>query len=125
MTQPTMQNQPPSPPAPFVDRHAHLRLQLDRSEVGHFAPHDRQQILALVRRVDWLTERIDSHAREGRPMTFLRVERKAMRWALEQLGLTLPPNPPIPEAPKPPQATSTSPLPVTVTPDTVGGGGAG
>lgn len=102
MNPPSETNAPDTIPASAPPRPRHvydsrdLHLVLDSSEVGHFHPYDRQQILALKRRVNWLNDRIHNAALDGKPIQFLRVERKALRWALEQLGLTLPPNPPIP-----------------------------
>jgi hypothetical protein len=81
------------------------RLVIDRGELAQYAPHDRQQMLTLVRRIDWLTERIYVRATMGQPIHHMRIERKATRWALEQLGLTLSPNPPIPESHAPAAVT--------------------
>lgn len=61
-----------------------------------FAGVDLAMALALASRVGFLTTRIAVKANLGQVVTYDRLERKALRWALERLGLTLRPNPAVP-----------------------------
>lgn len=76
-----------------------LRDQISGEELRAFDPYDRQMIFQLIRRIEWLNDRIRDHAIQGRPFLHYRTERRALRWALDQLGLTLPENPTTPEGP--------------------------
>jgi len=61
-----------------------------------FSGVDLAMVLALASRVGFLTARIAVKANLGQVVTYDRLERKALRWALERLGLTLRPNPAVP-----------------------------
>jgi len=69
---------------------------LTAEQVAHLSHDERSLLSSLVRRYEWLTVRIQEDAERGRPVGLLRLERKALRWAIGGRGVVLPPNPPVP-----------------------------
>lgn len=62
-------------------------------DLRRYNSQERQLIDVLIKRVVWLTNLIEVAHAEGKPVHCKRFERKAIRFALLELGVELPPNP--------------------------------
>lgn len=58
-----------------------------------FSRDEQRLVRALINRVVYLSELIREAFSSKRPVHYKRLERKAIRFALRELGVTLPPNP--------------------------------
>lgn len=62
-------------------------------DLRQYSGDERRFIRVLIERVVWLSVLIERDHAEGKPLHCKRLERKATRFALLELGVELPPNP--------------------------------